>query len=88
VRLVGIRRVDRYRNTVGIEQKTPNFLCCKRVVRITMAKAKQREPNGIAQIVSDMCGDLVCALMPLPIFLLVMGIFIVWVSLRRVLYSA
>ena len=52
-----------------------------------MAEAKRKEPNGIGQIVSDLCGDLVCDLMPFPIFLLVMGVVIVWAVLKRISYS-
>jgi hypothetical protein len=53
-----------------------------------MAESKQKEPHGIGQIVSDLCGDLVYDLMPFPIFLLVMGIVIIWAVLKRISYSA
>jgi hypothetical protein len=53
-----------------------------------MPEEKQKEPNGIGQIVSDLCGELVCDLMPFPIFLLVMAILIIWAVLKRISYSA
>jgi len=54
-----------------------------------MAQPKQGERNGIGRrIVTNLSGDLVFDLLPFPIFLLAIGIFFVWVVLKRALYIA